>query len=211
MANPVKISDSTSTTSSTTAASSSAVKSAYDLANGSISDINVSGTVISYVKNNGTNTEVLLPYYRYYTKGSDVTSLKEIPDGIWYINNPSSYSDYPVTNHGLLISCKDFTSTPFQLYIADTSGHIFHRKCSVDAWTQMTGCVVVAVSAIADLSSKSNGSYSISSATLAGVSGAWIVDKRDSLYTATCTSDPRVVLNSVDLTNWYSPYAYWHA
>lgn len=211
MANPIKISDSINTTSSITSASSTAVKSAYDLANGSISDINVSGTVISYVKNNGTNIEVSLPYYRYYTKGSDVTSLKEIPDGIWYINNPSSYSDYPVTNHGLLISCKDFTSTPFQLYIADTSGNIFHRKCSTDTWNQMTGCVVVAVSTIADLSSKGNGWYSISSATLAGVAGAWIVQKLGTLYTATCTSDPRVVLNSTDLTNWYSPYAYWHA
>jgi hypothetical protein len=79
------------------------------------------------------------------------------------------------------------------------------------SWIEYMPRAVVAVSAIADLSSKGNGSYSISSATLAGVSGAWIVDKRNSLYTATCTSDPRVVLNSVDLTNWYSPYAYWHA
>ena len=38
-----------------------------------------------------------------------------------------------------------------------------------------------------------------------------IVVKIGKLYTATCTSDPKVVLNSVDLTNWYSPYAYWHA
>lgn len=67
------------------------------------------------------------------------------------------------------------------------------------------------ISAVSVLSSKVNGYYSISSATLGGVSGGWIIVKANTLYTATCTSDPRVVLNSVDLTNWYSPYAYWHA
>ena len=67
------------------------------------------------------------------------------------------------------------------------------------------------INAISDLSGKVNGYYSISSATLAGVSGGWIIVKAGTLYTATCTSDPRVVLNSVDLSNWYSPYAYWHA
>lgn len=70
---------------------------------------------------------------------------------------------------------------------------------------------VVAVSAVSDLSSKGNGWYSISSATLGGVAGAWTIQKMGTLYTATNTSDPRVVLNSVNLSNWYSPYAYWHA
>ena len=54
MANPIKISDSINTTSSTTAASSTAVKSAYDLANVSISGLSVSGKVITYTKNDGT-------------------------------------------------------------------------------------------------------------------------------------------------------------
>lgn len=74
---------------------------------------------------------------------------------------------------------------------------------------------VIAVSDITDLSSKENGWYSIKSETLDGVTGNWIVVKFGSsvgnLYTATNLADPRIVLNSTDLTNWYSPYAYWHA
>ena len=69
---------------------------------------------------------------------------------------------------------------------------------------------VVAISNINDLKNKENGWYSIST-TLSGVSGGWVIAKFGTLYTATSTTDPRVVLNSIDLSNWYSPYAYWHA
>jgi hypothetical protein len=76
----------------------------------------------------------------------------------------------------------------------------------ISAWR-----TVAAISALSDLSSKANGWYSLSSATIGGVSGAWTIAKIGTLYTATNMSDPRVMLNSVDLSNWYSPYAYWHA
>ena len=63
---------------------------------------------------------------------------------------------------------------------------------------------------ILNLSSKKNGWYKWSG-TLDSVSGAWIVEKKGTLYTATNIEDPRVVLNSNDLTVWRSPYGYWHA
>ena len=39
----------------------------------------------------------------------------------------------------------------------------------------------------------------------------WIIQKMSSLYIATSINDPRIVLNSNNLTTWYSPYGYWHA
>lgn len=47
--------------------------------------------------------------------------------------------------------------------------------------------------------------------TLDNVTGTWIITKMDTLYSATCINDPRIVLNSIDLEHWYSPYGYWHA
>ena len=82
------------------------------------------------------------------------------------------------------------------------------------AQTAINRFEVVAINSVNDLPSKQNGWYSIQSASLAGVSGSWIIAKFGTLYTATNTNDPRVVLNSVNPTNtneWYSPYAYWHA
>ena len=73
---------------------------------------------------------------------------------------------------------------------------------------------VVTIRSLSELTTKTNGWYSISSTTLAGISSNWIIAKFGALYTATSTKDPRIVLNSVDPTNvneWYSPYAYWHA
>lgn len=72
---------------------------------------------------------------------------------------------------------------------------------------------VVAISKLSDLTSKGNGWYSITSTTLAGVSSDWIIAKFGTLYTATSTKDPRIVLNSINPTNtneWYSPYGSWH-
>ena len=68
---------------------------------------------------------------------------------------------------------------------------------------------VVSITNINELSSKQNGWYSIST-TLAGVNGGWIIAKFGTLYTATSTKDPRVVLNSVNLLDWYSTYGSWH-
>ena len=73
---------------------------------------------------------------------------------------------------------------------------------------------VVTISKLSDLTTKTNGWYSILSTTLAGVSSDWIIAKFGTLYTATSTKDPRIVLNSInpaDTNEWYSPYAYWHA
>ena len=71
--------------------------------------------------------------------------------------------------------------------------------------------VLVAYSGdISGLSSKNNGWYSFSG-TISGTTGTWIITKMGSLYSATNIEDPRIVLNSNDLSTWVSPYAYWHA
>lgn len=64
--------------------------------------------------------------------------------------------------------------------------------------------------AISALSNQSDGWYKWSG-TIDDVQGTWILQKMSTLYTATNIEDPRVVLNSNNLTKWYSPYAYWHA
>jgi hypothetical protein len=70
------------------------------------------------------------------------------------------------------------------------------------------------VEKIANLGNVKNGWYYISSDTILGVTGAWMVQKVGAgdtlLYTATSMKDPRIVLNSKDLTTWYSPYGSWH-
>lgn len=95
----------------------------------------------------------------------------------------------------------------------NTTSDVIAASCTAvkTAYDKTNARFNVTATTLADLSKKANGWYSISSATLAGVSGSWIVAKFGTLYTATNTKDPRVVLNSVDLTNWYSPYGYWHA
>lgn len=47
--------------------------------------------------------------------------------------------------------------------------------------------------------------------TLDSITATWIILKTDTLYTAVDMEDPRIVLRSNDLNNWYSAYAYWHA
>ena len=69
---------------------------------------------------------------------------------------------------------------------------------------------VITISKLTDLSSKANGWYKFSG-TISDVSGTWTITKAGTLYTATNMEDPRVLLSSTDLSNWYSPYAYWHA
>ena len=66
------------------------------------------------------------------------------------------------------------------------------------------------ISAVSSLSSANNGWYTFSG-TISGTSGTWMITKMGSLYTATNVEDPRIMLNSNDLSTWVSPYAYWHA
>lgn len=66
------------------------------------------------------------------------------------------------------------------------------------------------VSPLTNLSSANNGWFKFTG-TIDGVDGNWIIFKADTLYQATNIEDPRIVLNSNNLTAWYSPYAYWHA
>lgn len=47
--------------------------------------------------------------------------------------------------------------------------------------------------------------------TLSGITATWIINKMDTLYVANDINDPRVMLISSDLSNWYAPYAYWFA
>ena len=72
---------------------------------------------------------------------------------------------------------------------------------------------------VTTLSDAKNGWYYVKDITIQGIKANWMIQKvgyKKSttdymfLYTATNTSDPRVVLNSTDLTNWHSPYGSWH-
>ena len=78
------------------------------------------------------------------------------------------------------------------------------------AQTAINRFEVASITSVNELQTKQNGWYSISSATIAGVNGSWIISKFGTLYTATSTKDPRVVLNSTNLLEWYSPYGSWH-
>lgn len=67
---------------------------------------------------------------------------------------------------------------------------------------------------LSDFSMQPNGWY-LWKGTIYGVTGTWLIRKAGS---STCTNymaqnieDSRVMLNSNDLLNWYSPYGYWHA
>jgi len=62
---------------------------------------------------------------------------------------------------------------------------------------------------LSQLSSKENGCYKWSG-EISSVTGTWVINKMGVIYTAINVEDPRVVLNSTNLSNWYSPYASWH-
>lgn len=73
-----------------------------------------------------------------------------------------------------------------------------------------TSVVDIGNAGITTIKNKENGWYKWKG-NLLDVSGTWIIVKMDTLlYTATNLEDPRVVLNSSDLSTWYSPYASWH-
>lgn len=63
---------------------------------------------------------------------------------------------------------------------------------------------------IINLEDQKNGWYKWTG-TIDSVYSVWIIQKMSSLYIATSINDPRIVLNSNNLTTWYSPYGYWHA
>jgi hypothetical protein len=183
-------------------------------ANTAVTETRLTSRIDNYA-NTSINTSLAVKATNPITDIANDTPAKwnELAAGVYWFNQTGCLIDQP-SQYGFLVNiCVG--SDVFQIWNTQSHGPMYTRSGNssgwATSWIEYMPRAVVAVSAIADLSSKGNGSYSISSATLAGVSGAWIVDKRNSLYTATCTSDPRVVLNSVDLTNWYSPYAYWHA
>lgn len=63
---------------------------------------------------------------------------------------------------------------------------------------------------LTDLMTKPNGWYKWRG-EIDNTEGTWIIIKMDNLCTVTCIEDPRIVLNTNDLNNWYSVYGYWHA
>ena len=63
---------------------------------------------------------------------------------------------------------------------------------------------------IINLEDQKNGWYKWTG-TIDSIYSVWIIQKMSSLYIATSINDPRIVLNSNNLTTWYSPYGYWHA
>lgn len=163
----IQITDKPNLDSSIIAASAGAVKDVYDKAQNSISNLYISGTNLTYTKNDGSVDNVL-----------SAMSAEEATVG------------------------------------TETTPRIITAKVLNDKITSRLD--VVTVNTIAELKNKGNGWYSISSANLSGITSKWIIQKFGNssvgyLYTATNMNDPRVVLNSVDTTNWYSPYAYWHA
>ena len=160
----IRITDKPNLDSSIIAASAKAVKSAYDTAQNSIADVYISGTNITYKKNNGTTQNI----------------VSEMSDS----------------------EAKTGTSTTQRTITAKVLNDKITSRLDV-----------VTISKLSDLTSKGNGWYSISNVALAGVTSNWIIAKFGSLYTATSTTDPRIVLNSVNPTNtneWYSPYGSWH-
>lgn len=67
---------------------------------------------------------------------------------------------------------------------------------------------------LSDFSIKPDGWY-LWKGLISGVTGTWLIRKAGaksaSSYIAYSIEDPRVVISSNDLQNWYSPYGYWHA
>lgn len=162
----IQITDKPNLDSSIIAASAKAVKSVYDTAQNSITDVYISGTNITYKKNNGTTKNI----------------VSEMSDA----------------------EAKTGTSTTQRTITAKVLNDKITSRLNV-----------ISISKLSDLTVEGtvNGWYSISNIALAGVTSNWIIAKFGTLYTATSTKDPRIVLNSINPTNsneWYSPYGSWH-
>lgn len=83
------------------------------------------------------STGKLVNLFRY----DNSATFSDVPDGIWYINNPTTRGDQPASNWGILMSASEFSGTPFQLYFGDTDGTMFHRSYNTTdqvwgAWTK---------------------------------------------------------------------------
>ena len=166
----IQITDKLNLDSSIIAASAGAVKDVYDKAQNSISEVYISGTDITYKKNNGT-TQII---------------VSEMSDA----------------------EAKTGTATTQRTITA---------KVLDDKITSRLEVTPVKQSSYLTADTKKNGWYSVESETIAGIEDeSWLISKFGNsrvgyIYTAICTKDPRIVLNSNDTKNWYSPYAYWHA
>ena len=240
MANIISISSDIDSDSVVTAASSKAVKDAYESLDSKVVHISGNETVnglkifTSSLLVSGASSTAINVGNSSYAKGDlptanvyhqlnfvDITGTNTVntrfgnvemhlaPDGLAKIQLRAYKNIAGVSTNAMVEVVYPASGNPYATAPnPDTSSNTNH--IATTKWVN-DKLSVVAVSAVSDLSSKGNGWYSISSATISGVSGAWTIQKMGGLYTATNTSDPRVVLNSTDLTNWYSPYAYWHA
>lgn len=176
MANILKISSAYATdTNEFTTASIKAVNAVYNIAQGSVYDLDLTtnatnGVTITFKKNNNE---------------TDYIVISTITDSIAKTG----------TN-----------TTPMTI-----SAKVLDKKINDEITERLNQKInVIPVASIEVLKQQGNGWYSITE-TFGGVKATWIVTKMGTLYTATHSTEPKYVLNSVDCVNWYSPYAYWHA
>jgi hypothetical protein len=178
----IRITDKPNLDSSIIAASAKAVKSAYDIAQKSVYDLDLTTIVDS--------------------KTEETTGIKII------FNKNDTTSDYTKLH---LITQKIATDG------TNTSPMVITAKVLNDKITSRLEATPVKQSSYLTADTKKNGWYSVNSETIAGIENkSWLISKFGNssvgyIYTAICTTDPRIVLNSNDTKNWYSPYAYWHA
>lgn len=109
-----------------------------------------------------------------------------------------------------LLDASGNTSFPGTVTAPTFKGALSGNATTATTATKANYINVNTISAVSSLSSANNGWYTFSG-TISGTSGTWMITKMGSLYTATNVEDPRIMLNSNDLSTWVSPYAYWHA
>ena len=109
-----------------------------------------------------------------------------------------------------LLDASGNTSFPGTVTAPTFKGALSGNASTATTATKANYVNINTISAVSSLSSANNGWYTFSG-TISGTSGTWMITKMGSLYTATNVEDPRIMLNSNDLTTWVSPYAYWHA
>jgi hypothetical protein len=179
----IQITDKPNLDSSIIAASAKAVKSVYDKAQNSVCDLDL--TTI-------TDSET-----------EETTGIKII-----FNKNDPKKSDYIKL---------DLITQKIAADGTNTSPMVITAKVLNDKITSRLEATPVKQSSYLTADTKKNGWYSVESETIAGIEKeSWLISKFGNsrvgyIYTAICTKDPRIVLNSNDTKNWYSPYAYWHA
>ena len=109
-----------------------------------------------------------------------------------------------------LLDASGNTSFPGTVTAPTFKGALSGNASTATTATKANYVNINTISAVSSLSSANNGWYTFSG-TISGTSGTWMITKMGSLYTATNVEDPRIMLNSNDLSTWVSPYAYWHA